>query len=422
MPTQRHRDLSSPTPNAEPFLAFPSLAVPRGLALICMCSASWAFHFGLATQLTTLWLKDLKHSNTVIGLNQGLYYFGLAAVVTLVPTLMRRWGSRCPITGMAVSGVATILFPHAGSLAGWYTLRFLSGAASAMSLIPLETYISRNARPEHRSRDFGFYAVALTVGGGLGIGLGPNLFAPGAYLPFWVAGGVVCLGAVAFLAYRGNNVERVETPEVRPPVDVSQTYLSYGTAWSQGFLEGGMLAFLSLYLLSLGLSAEAAGIMLGASMIGILLMQVPVSWLGDRLGRTPVLLACYAVVAVGLAVLPWCMPGVWLVAWLFLVGGCSGAFYPLGMALLGDRDSETGVARAYAWYMILEAVGSQLGPPLMGIARDWWGEGAMFAVGESAIVLVLASWAIVALASRARARSRKGASARGEASCRSDAA
>jgi MFS family permease len=374
------------------------------LALICACTAAWAFNFGLATQLTSLWLKDRGYTNADIGLNQGFYYLGLAVVVALVPALMRRWGTWCSVAGMALSALSTALFPCAGTLAGCYALRFLGGAAGAMSLIPLETYISRDARPEHRARNFGCYALALTLGGGLGIGLGPNLFEPGDRLPFGLAGAVVLLAALAFLGYRpGPSTPAPEAGSRRRPGNAARMMLSYGTAWSQGFLEGGMLAFLSLYLLSLGLSAESAGVMLGASMVGILLFQVPVSWLGDRLGPTPVLLACYGAVLAGLAVLPWCAPGLWLALWLFVLGGCSGAFYPLGLALLGDRDSETGLARAYAWYMVLEAVGSQLGPPLMGLARDWWGEGAMFAVGEAAVALVLLVWLAVRLASRRRA-------------------
>jgi MFS family permease len=385
-------------------LAVPAaLAVPRGLVLICCCTAAWAFNFGLATQLSTLWLKEQGHSNTVIGLNQGLYYLGLAVVVMLVPRLLRRWGPRCAVAGLVLAALSTVLLPHAATLAAWYALRLLNGAASALTLIPLETYISRDARPEHRSRNFGIYAVALTLGGGLGIGLGPNLFEPGNSLPFWLGGTVVVLAALAFLGYRSGLSDLNDEAEARVPVRPGRSFLSYGTAWSQGFLEGGLLAFLLLYLLSLGLSDETAGYMQGASVVGILLFQVPISWLGDRLGRTAVLLVCYAMVVAGLAALPLCAPGLWLVFWLFLLGGCCGAFYPLGVALLGDGDSEMGVARAYAWYMILESVGSQMGPPLMGIARDWWGEKAMFAVGEAALVCVLLSWLMVRLSLRSRA-------------------
>ena len=383
-------------------MAVPSFAVPRGLALICGCTAAWAFNFGLATQLTSLWLNDLGHSDTVIGLNQGLYYFGLAAVVMLVPRMMRRWGLHCTVVGLALSGLCTILFPYAGSLAGYYALRVLSGAGGAMTLIPLETYIGRDAPPQHRSRNFGWYAVALTIGGGVGIGLGPNLFESSMAWPFWLPGVAVCLAALAFLRYQPMPSAPAEDASLPPRLPPSRKFLSYGTAWSQGFLEGGMLAFLSLYLLSLGVSAENTGLMLAASMVGILLFQVPVSWLGDRIGRIDVLLVCYGVVVAALAVLPWCEPGVWLAVWLFLLGGCCGSFYPLGMALLGDHDSESRVARAYAWYMILESIGSQMGPPLMGRARDVWGGAAMFAVGEIAVGAVLCGWVALFIFRRER--------------------
>jgi MFS family permease len=284
------------------------------------------------------------------------------------------------------------IFFYLDSLASCYVLRILSGAAGAMTLIPLETYIGRDAPPEHRSRNFGWYAVALTIGGGVGIGLGPNFFESLAVWPFWLAGVAVLAAALAFIGYRPPPSALMEQAGQRPSLPPARAFLSYGTAWSQGFLEGGMLTFLQLYLFSLGLSKESTGLMLGASMVGILLFQVPVSWLGDRLGRTAVLLACYGVVAASLWILPWLAPGMWLVVWLFLLGGCSGSFYPLGMALLGNHDTEARLAKAYAWYMILESVGSQMGPPLMGMARDRWGEPAMFVVGEIAVMAVLCVW------------------------------
>src|SRR4029077_10267223 len=91
----------------------------------------------------------------------------------------------------------------------------------------------------------------------------------------------------------------------RTPLDLLPNFLSYGTAWCQGFLEGFTLAFLSLYLVNhLSYSPGVAGVFVGVATIGILLMVVPISWLGDRCGKTPVLLGCYAVSALGLVAVP----------------------------------------------------------------------------------------------------------------------
>jgi MFS family permease len=150
-------------------------------------------------------------------------------------------------------------------------------------------------------------------------------------------------------------------------------------------------------LLALGMSHESAGLMMGASLAGVILFQVPVGWLADRFGRLPVLLGCYAVVLAGLMALPLCAPGISLAIWLFLVGACSGAFYPLGLALLSDRMPEAALPRAYALFMAMECVGSVVGPILMGKGRDRFGEAAMFAVGLAAVLLVLVVWLVCRL-------------------------
>jgi len=63
-------------------------------------------------------------------------------------------------------------------------------------------------------------------------------------------------------------------------------FLSLGSAWSQGFLEGGMIALLPIYLLAIGLTDGAVGWLMSGIMIGVIAFQVPVAWLADRLGRT----------------------------------------------------------------------------------------------------------------------------------------
>src|SRR5262249_22059400 len=137
---------------------------------------------------------------------------------------------------------------------------------------------------------------------------------------------------------------------------------SFGSAWAQGFLEGGMVGLLPGFLESVGLSKEAAGCLMSGIMVGVILCQVPVAWLADRLGRTAVLFGCYGVTAVGLAVAPFCQGTPALTFWLFCIGACSGAFYPLGLALVGERTPLAGVARASAWYLAINCVGSLIGP------------------------------------------------------------
>ena len=202
-------------------------------------------------------------------------------------------------------------------------------------------------------------------------------------MPPIIGGGLVLAGL-----WHRNHLDRGS--ESREPLGWGRNFLSYGTAWGQGFLEGGMIAFLALFLEeSRGFSKEAAGVLMSVTMIGVILFQVPVSWLGDRFGKTPILLACYIVVVGGLAVIPWLTDSVWLAATLFAFGACTGAMYPLGLSLLGERIAASGLTRAYAWYLAIECIGSQTGAAAMGKTRELWGEEAMFGVGLAAILGVL---------------------------------
>lgn len=366
------------------------------LLLICATCLGWAFSFGLGTQVITHWLNELDVSDTVIGVCQSFYYLGVALGSCAVPWMNRRFGPiRCAALGLVLSGVTLAVFPWTDAIWLWYSLRLLSGWAGAMTLVPLETLVSRDSPIDQKTRNFGCYGVALTVGGAIGIGIGLHLCGPGETRPFYLGAIVPIAVSVLFFAGMARYPQRRASDERKYPLGWRRNFLSYGTAWCQGFLEGGMLVFLSLFLVTRGFSTDEAGVFMGVTMVGVILFQIPVAWLADRLGRTPILLGCYAVVAVTLVAIPWLSNSIVLAVGLFCFGACSGAMYPLGLALLGDRMPEAGLARAYAWYLAVECVGSQLGAAAMGKARDRWGDASMFTVGLAAMLLVLTAWLVV---------------------------
>src|SRR5579871_571922 len=351
----------------------PALA-PRNLVVICLSAAGWAFGFGLGAPLTSLWLRDAAETatlpglsaaagwlglETVIGMNTGIYYLGIALAAALVPGCMRRWGRGCLVAGMTASGLTIAALPWSGSLLVWFLLRLANGVAGAMSLIPLETVVNRHSPPEQRARNFGYYAFSVALGWALGNLIGLQMYGAAPRLALTVGGLGSVLAAAVLRAARDWPAEPPAEPRRRSPLAFRSNFLSFGSAWSQGFLEGGMVAFLAMYLLFLGLADTEVGWLTSAIMIGVILFQVPIAWLADRLGRTAVLLGCYAVTAAGLAFLPWCAAASgWLRLWLFLVGACSGAFYPLGLAVLGERLPGPRLARANAWYLAINCCGS----------------------------------------------------------------
>jgi MFS family permease len=372
-------------------------ASSRALFLLCACSGLWAFGFGLECPLASRWLQEAGRSETFIGLNTGTHFLGVVLLGGAVPALLRRFGRRCVLAGLLLSGLSITLFPWGGGPAGWFALRLLAGAGGALAMIGLESLININAPPARRARDFAAYACAIGIGFAAGSFAGLHLFAVAPALSFALGGGVT-LAAVPLLPLLPT-FPNYPAETGRGEFTTRAPVLSLGSAWGQGFLEAGMLALLPLYLKSVGLSDAAAGNLIGATLVGVLVCQLPIGWLADRLGRERVLIACFVATGLGLAAAPSAEPDVALPVLLFLVGVCSGAFYPLGLALLGEKLPAEALPCANAWYLGVNCFGSLVSPVATGPVMEHFGPRAMFWTGEAVVVGVLAVWLISRLRS-----------------------
>jgi MFS family permease len=364
----------------------------RWLIPLCLASFLWAFGFGVSAPLASLWLQDAGIGDSLIGLNTGIYFLGIVLAASLVPRFLERWGYGCLLVGMIVSAVTIGLFPWGASLAGWFGLRSLTGVGSALSLVSLETFINRRSAPERRALNFGCYAFSIALGMALGTLVGMaiypwsprNAFAIGAVTPL--------LAAAVILGWRPAFPSSTQDRRRPATYSVVRNFLSFGSTWSQGFMEGCMVGLLPLYLLYVGLSETTASYLMSGLMIGVILAQVPVAWLADRFGRAGILAACNVLTLVGLVGLLFSFGTMWLAICLFVAGACSGAFYPLGLALLGDRIPASALARANGCYLSINSLGSLVGPILAGHAMDRFGRPSLFVVGVVAVGLVFATW------------------------------
>jgi MFS family permease len=368
------------------------MASRRWLIPLCLASVLWSFSFGVNAALAPLWMQNAGYDSDWIGWNTGTYYLGIALASGAVPWLMQRFGATALFAGMLASAVTAAAFPWGGGLTGWFVLRALNGMAGAVSLIPLETYVNRTSEPSQRATNFGYYAFCIALGMALGSVVALQLRASAPHLAFLLAGAAGLAGALIIPLWRPVfHVEQKEQHD-RTPLGFRRNVLAFGSGWSQGFLEGGMVAHLSIYLLALGLGDDTVGFLMGGLMIGVILAQPPLAWLADRLGRAAVLAGCNVVALAGIGCLMYGGGTAWLACWLFVVGACSGAFYPLGLALLGERTPTAAMGRAGAWFLAINCVGSLGGPVIAGEVMVRLGRNAMFIAGGGAIALVLVVW------------------------------
>src|SRR5262249_7570156 len=160
----------------------------RWLAPLCLVSHLWAFSFGVNAPLASLWMQRAGCGDSLIGLNTGTYYLGIALAAGALPWLLSRFGPTPLLAGMLGSAVTAAAFPSGGGPAGWFGLRLANGVAAALSLIPLETYVNRHSAPGRRAWNFGLYAVCIASGVALGNLVALQMAASRPRLAFLAAG------------------------------------------------------------------------------------------------------------------------------------------------------------------------------------------------------------------------------------------
>lgn len=366
----------------------------RDLLILSLASSGWGFSFGLALPLGALWLTDAGLSNQLVGLSTSVYYLGVAGASLLLPWLMQRGSRVLVITGLFLGALTTVLFPYVNGLAGWFALRLLSGIATAICLIPMETSINHNAPPDRRARDFSIYAVSVALGIGLGDVVGLSLYQNSPPLAFLLGGLASLLAGILMLVGYQKELP-VPQEDGLEPLQWKNHVFTLATAWFQGVLEGGVLTFMTTYLIGIGFGQATTSGLVGSLFFGVVLIQIPGAWVADAFGRFRVLLLCHIVVLASLLILPF-IGEAWVMGlFLFAIGAASAFLYPLGMAVMGETVPPRQMGTANSYYLAINCLGSLMGPWVMGKAIDLWGPGAMFGTGILASGLVFFAWLVL---------------------------
>jgi predicted MFS family arabinose efflux permease len=100
---------------------------------------------------------------------------------------------------------------------------------------------------------------------------------------------------------------------------------------------------------------------------------------------------CAGVGVAGAAATPFLIRLPWAIyPMLFVWGGTVFGIYTIGLTLLGQRFQGPELAGANAAYVMLYALGLLAGPPLEGVALDWWNPHGLMAVLAASCLIYMA--------------------------------
>jgi len=371
----------------------PREPLPRGFWVIWSTVALDMVGFGIVAPILGRY-ADRFGAN---GFQVGLLFasFSLAQMV-FAPILGRcsdRVG-RKPVIVISLLGTAlgSFITGAAGALWVLFAGRLIDGASGA-SVSVAQSAITDIASKEQRARMLGLLGMAFGIGFVFGPAIGGLAALGGPHIPFYVAGTLALINAVAaMIRLQETRVPNRSAQAARAHVPFRKR--RYGALAGVGFFS--MLAF-SGFEATFSLfggarfnltEASTALVFLG---VGIVMSAVQGSLIGPltnrfgslRLLRNGLLLVSIGMLFLGAAV-------IWptlIVALLFMVVG-AGISSPSLTALVADSADDDRRGEALGIQQSATALARVVGPPLAGLAFDHVGIGAPYTFG--ALIYVFA--------------------------------
>jgi MFS family permease len=335
-------------------------------------AAMFGLTYSLSAPLIAFRLQEDGLDESWIGVNAAMHAVGVLLIAPVLPLLVARFGVRRLILGaLLLAALVLVGFAVSPAIWLWFVLRVLLGVASEMLFVLSETWTSHLSTEATRARSMAAYMAGMS----LGFAAGPLLLSAtgvSGMVPF-LAGVVPLLAAMLLIV-----APQVVAPAFGPaeaganpsrylrlaPVAMAATMLNAA-------VETSGLSFLALYAMSLGWSEPRATYLLSAMMVGAIVLQLPIGWLGDRMSRPRLVSVLALLAAAGALIWPLVLNDPPLaLSVVFLWGGVFVGIYTLMLTIVGSRFQGAELVGIYGVMGLIWGAGALVGPVLAGAAMD----------------------------------------------------
>ncbi len=327
--------------------------------------------YGLTAPLLALALAQRGFGEGFIGANAAMHAVGVLAVAPLLPGLAWRVGPKLPIAAALLLAAGVLaLFPVASAIWLWFPLRMALGAASETMFVMSETWLNQLSAEATRGRTMAAYTASLSVG----FALGPVILAAvgtQGLVPYLVGGGVALLAllCVGMPWVRAPTFERPSHPN--PLRYLALAPVALGATLANAALETAGMSFLPIYAMRAGWGERPATFLVSVLLLGAILLQLPIGWLGDRVDRRRLVIGLGAASAVGALAWPLVIDLPYLAyPLLFVWGGVFVGIYTITMTMVGSRFQGGDLVSLYAVMSVAWGIGAFAGPSAAGAAMS----------------------------------------------------
>ena len=346
---------------------------------------------GLSQTLVPVHASGMGWSEGNIGVIGSAYFLGFVTGCLTVPKLLSRAGHiRVFMTMTGLAAASILLLSDLQHVAAWIGLRMLSGWCLAAIYTSAESWINENAENAQRGRMISIYVLVSLVG----MASGQMLFCliDLEHL-FAIAAMLILVALVPIGLFCDDQPMALKEKTIRLRSLRKVPLLARAGMFVSGVVTGSIWAMTPLLIEGSQLDMSGSGIIMMAVIIGGAASQLPVGIAADRFGRLHVtkivVLCCLAISMTGLFV-PF--DNIFeLAVIMFLLGGTSLSLYTLAGAEANDRSELSRVEIAAA-LLLMNGMGSVIGPVLTGLIMSWIPLGLFLISGTAMTVLLVMSY------------------------------
>jgi DHA1 family tetracycline resistance protein-like MFS transporter len=375
--------------------------MPAGFWTIWTTVALDLVGFGIVVPILGRYAERFGASGFEVGLLFATFSLAQMVFAPLLGRLSDRIG-RKPVIVLSLVGTAigSVVTGAAGALWVLFLGRALDGASGA-SVAVAQGAVIDIAPPEQRARLIGLLGAAFGVGFVLGPALGGLAALGGPHVPFYVAGAIAGINAIA--AY-------IRLPETKPQTSVSQEksnnrgssltpalrrmaiVLFIGTVSFAGFEATFSLFGQKRFSLTEGSNAM---LFLFVGLVMVVVQGMLIGPLTEKLGSRSLMRIGLAAISLGFVGMAYTYSWAPLFVVLFLVAVGQGVFGPSSGALVAELAPEEKRGEALGYQQSAGALGRVAGPVLGGVLFDAAGTGAPYLFGAALMLIALAAvWSL----------------------------
>jgi MFS family permease len=328
----------------------------------------------------------------IIGLISSAYYGGFLLGTATCHKIIDRVGHiRAFGVFAVVAANSTLVHVLFSDPYFWMVLRIVVGYGVAGLVVIVESWLNDKATTENRGRVFALYMAVTWAASGLGP-LALNIEDPNGLILFVVITILIAFSLIpmALTKIRNPEIAHREHFGIRRLYSISPT----GTivSFASGLVPTSIYALLPLYTEAKGYSTAQLSIVFSLAVIAGLVIQFPIGYLADHLGRRPLMFAsavAAAVTSVALVFLGdrsfW-----WLLGLYFVLEGLLAPLYALAVGQASDYVEKKDFVATSAGLLFAWGLGASLGPTLGGVIIRPLGEDGLFMFTAASIALIAA--------------------------------